>query len=126
MKMDKWRLFDKLTDGSEIYIKGGVIDGGVTSIWYKFSSKSLSACSNGNVLKTIDEKLTCDSQKKTKTQSEVARVFYECKKRKMKFSDHTLFNYFGEVIYRNDSEGKWKAIIPDTFAEDLYYKVCKN
>lgn len=126
MKIDKWRLFDKLTDGSEIYIKGGVIDGGITSIWYKFTSKSLSACSNGNVLMTIDEKLICDSQKKTKTQSEIARVFYKCKERKMKFSDRTLFNYFGEAIYSNDSEGRWKTIIPDTFAEDLYYKVCKN
>lgn len=126
MKMDKWRLFDKLTDGSEIYIKGGVIDGDITSIWYKFASKSLSTCSNGNVLMTIDEKLICDSQKKIKTQSEVARVFYKCKKRKMKFSDRTLFNYFGETIYSSDSEGEWKTIIPDTFAEDLYYKVCKN
>lgn len=64
MKMDKWRLFDKLTDGSEVYTKGGVIDGNITSIWYKFTSNSLKACNNGNALMTIEEKITCDSQKK--------------------------------------------------------------
>ncbi|HBZ8119037.1 TPA: hypothetical protein MM166_004285 [Klebsiella pneumoniae] len=124
VKMDKWRLFDKLTDGSEIYTKGGVIDGDITSIWYKSISPPLTECSNGNVLMTINEKMICESLKKIKTKTEIARVFYECKKRKLRFTDRTIFNYFGEVIYSGDSVQKWKSIIPDTLAEDLYYEVC--
>lgn len=44
----------------------------------------------------------------------------------MKYSDRTQFNYFGEAVYSNHSDGEWKTIIPDTFAENLYYKICNN
>lgn len=59
------------------------------------------------------------------TQSEIAKVFYECKTRKMKLTRRALFNYFGENIYSDNSEQEWRAVIPDTFAEVLYCKICK-
>ncbi|PLY35288.1 hypothetical protein F164LOC_21265 [Pectobacterium carotovorum] len=125
MNFDEWRVFYKTKSGAEIYIKGGVIDDDIISTWYRINSPSLNVCNKEPFYMSIDEHQICDSEKKMKIETEIARVFFDCHKRKMKLINETHFNYHKELIYKgNNSKSEWEDLIPDTLSEKLYYRIC--